>query len=71
MAKALFPGEERLGEVQSLADAALAIVEEVLKPVDVMKIQVLEESETEEGKFCAHLRFCDRENDNFLWLTRF
>ena len=55
LAKALFPGGERLGEVRSLADAALAIVEEVLKPVDVMKIQVLEESETGESKCLVHV----------------
>lgn len=34
-----------MGEVKSLADATMAVIEKNTKPVDVMKIVVVEEAE--------------------------
>ncbi|XP_017779933.1 PREDICTED: acylglycerol kinase, mitochondrial [Nicrophorus vespilloides] len=48
---ALFPGGSRLPKVKSMADASLAIVEEATKPIDVMKIELINEGpEPEEAK---------------------
>ncbi|KAF5277852.1 hypothetical protein FQA39_LY06004 [Lamprigera yunnana] len=41
--KSLFPGGSYLQNVRTLADASLAIVKEKTKPMDVMKIEVLED----------------------------
>lgn len=41
----LFPGGDHLSVVKSLAEAALAVVEEATKPVDVMKIEILEDED--------------------------
>lgn len=45
--KSLFPGGEHLQTVRSLADASLAIIQEVTKPIDVMKIEVIDKTEEE------------------------
>lgn len=41
VAKVLFPSGENLKKVRALADATMAVVEEVVKPIDVLKIEVL------------------------------
>ncbi|KAK5644225.1 hypothetical protein RI129_008070 [Pyrocoelia pectoralis] len=41
----LFPCGDRLQKVHSLADASLAVIKEHLKPIDVMKIEVLQDEE--------------------------
>ncbi|XP_022909206.2 acylglycerol kinase, mitochondrial [Onthophagus taurus] len=42
VAKNLFPGGKNLEDVRSLADASLAVVEEMTKPVDIMRIEVVD-----------------------------
>ncbi|XP_076274247.1 acylglycerol kinase-like protein Mulk isoform X1 [Rhynchophorus ferrugineus] len=39
----LFPGKSKLDRVKSLADATMAIVEEATKPMDVLRIEILNE----------------------------
>lgn len=39
----LFPGKSKLDRVRSLADATMAIVEEATKPMDVLRIEILNE----------------------------
>lgn len=48
MGLSLFPGGDRLSEVKSLAEAAMAVIQEATKPVDVMKIEILDETEENE-----------------------
>ncbi|KAK4887777.1 hypothetical protein RN001_004048 [Aquatica leii] len=43
--KSLFPGGDYLQNVRTLGDASLAIIKEHKKPIDVMKIEVLEDNE--------------------------
>lgn len=43
--KSLFPGETKLKMVKSLADATMAVIEEVTKQMDVMRIEILKEEE--------------------------
>lgn len=50
IAKALFPGGDYLEDVRSLADATLAVVEEMVKPVDIMRIEIVEDDAAEESK---------------------
>ncbi|KAI4462505.1 sphingosine kinase [Holotrichia oblita] len=50
IAKALFPGGDYLEDVRSLADATLAVVEEVVKPVDIMRIEIVDSDAAEENK---------------------
>lgn len=40
VANRFFPGGDTVENVKSLADASLAIIEEYMKPIDVMKIEV-------------------------------
>lgn len=48
IAGSLFPGGDHLSHVKSLADAAMAVVQEITKPVDVMKVEILEDQESEQ-----------------------
>lgn len=43
-AKSIFSSNTNLEKVKSLADATLAIIEQTVKPVDIMKIEILEDS---------------------------
>ncbi|XP_050298150.1 acylglycerol kinase, mitochondrial [Anthonomus grandis grandis] len=43
VSQTLFPGSSKLEKVKSLADATMAVIEEVTKPIDVMKIEILNE----------------------------
>ncbi|KAF5294877.1 hypothetical protein FQR65_LT10675 [Abscondita terminalis] len=43
--KSFFPGGDYLQNVRRLADASLAIIKEHTKPIDVMKIEVLQDDE--------------------------
>ncbi|KAJ8966868.1 hypothetical protein NQ314_003262 [Rhamnusium bicolor] len=43
VAKNFFPTEKRLEKVRCLADATMAVIEDVTKPADIMKIEVLNE----------------------------
>lgn len=43
----LFPGGNHLSEVKSLAEAALAVIQEATKPLDVMKIEILDDQDNE------------------------
>lgn len=43
-AKAFFPTGKKLEKVQRLADATLAVIEEAVKPTDVMRIEILNDS---------------------------
>lgn len=43
----LFPGGDHLSEVRSLADAAMAVVQEATKSLDVMRVEILDEQEDE------------------------
>lgn len=45
IARSFFPGGNHLQNVRSLGDASMAVIQEVTKPVDVMKIEVLDETE--------------------------
>lgn len=45
----LFPGGNHLSEVRSLAEAALAVIQEATKPLDVMRIEVLDNESTEQA----------------------
>ncbi|KAH0811429.1 hypothetical protein GEV33_011362 [Tenebrio molitor] len=42
VAKVLFPTGDHLEKVRALADATMAVVEEVVKPIDILKVEVLE-----------------------------
>lgn len=50
VAKNLFPGSDHLEDVQLLADASMAVVEEYTKPMDVLKVEVLEAGDENEGE---------------------
>ncbi|KAB0796513.1 hypothetical protein PPYR_10574 [Photinus pyralis] len=41
----LFPGGDHLQNIRSLADASLAVIKAHMKPIDVMKIEVLQDEE--------------------------
>ncbi|KAL3288709.1 hypothetical protein HHI36_003144 [Cryptolaemus montrouzieri] len=45
VATSFFPGGNHLVKVRSLVDASMAVVEEATKTVDVMKVEITEESE--------------------------
>lgn len=47
--KILFPGGDYLEEVRSMADATLAVVEEMVKPVDVMRIEIVDDESKSES----------------------
>ncbi|KAK9873764.1 hypothetical protein WA026_002119 [Henosepilachna vigintioctopunctata] len=47
LATSLFPGGNSLKRVRSLVDAAMAIVEETTKPIDVMKVEITEKDDIE------------------------
>lgn len=40
----MFPAETKLEKVRALAEATMAVIEEVTKPVDVMRIDILNDS---------------------------
>ncbi|CAH1174025.1 unnamed protein product [Phaedon cochleariae] len=44
LAKIKFSGGKKLDKVRSLADATMAVIEETIKPADVMKIEILSDS---------------------------
>lgn len=44
---ALFPGGAHLGNVKSMAEASMAIVREATKPMDVMKIEIINEPDAD------------------------
>ncbi|KAJ8911340.1 hypothetical protein NQ315_014184 [Exocentrus adspersus] len=44
VAKNLFPTEKKLNKVRFLADATMAVIEEMTKPIDVMRIEVVDEN---------------------------
>ncbi|ERL95569.1 acylglycerol kinase, mitochondrial [Dendroctonus ponderosae] len=50
VARLLFPAETKLEKVKSLADATMAVIEEVTKPVDVMRIEILDTEAHESRK---------------------
>ncbi|XP_057672143.1 acylglycerol kinase, mitochondrial [Diorhabda carinulata] len=49
LASVQFPGKKKVERVKALADATMAVIEETIRPVDVMKIEVLSLNE-ETGK---------------------
>lgn len=42
-AKSIFPSDNS-EKVKSLADATLAVIEQAIKPIDIMKIEIMEDS---------------------------
>lgn len=45
IASSFFPGGDHLKNIRSLGDASMAVIQEVTKPVDIMKIEVLGETD--------------------------
>ncbi|KAF2896942.1 hypothetical protein ILUMI_09236 [Ignelater luminosus] len=45
--KSLFPGGEHLTQVRSLADASMAVIERFTRPIDVMKIEIIDDEESQ------------------------
>lgn len=45
--KSFFPGGEHLTTVRSLADASMAVIERFTRPIDVMKIEVIDDEESQ------------------------
>lgn len=41
MGKSLFPGSTKLEKVKSLADATMAVIENFTKPMDIMRIDII------------------------------
>lgn len=50
LANKLFPGGDYLKHVRSLADASMAVIEEVTKPVDIMRIEIIDEEQETQKK---------------------
>ncbi|XP_060531140.1 acylglycerol kinase, mitochondrial [Cylas formicarius] len=51
--RSLFPGEKKIGKIKSLADATMAVIEETMKPMDVMKIEILNEEENKKPVYAV------------------
>ncbi|XP_066261514.1 acylglycerol kinase, mitochondrial [Euwallacea similis] len=45
VSRSLFPGETKLEKVKSLADATMAVIEEISKQIDVMKIEIMNDED--------------------------
>lgn len=43
-AKSIFSSEHKLEKVNSIANATLAVIQQVIKPIDIMKIEILDDS---------------------------
>lgn len=48
IASVQFPGKKKIEKVKALADATMAIIEESIRPVDVMKIELLSNDESDD-----------------------